>query len=113
LGLADTNREHRHGGIGLLTPHDVYHDLAQSRRDDRAAVLTAAWHARPDRFPNGCPVPPELPTAAWISKPLAASVGRVTQADGIAGESEVMASDQKEITRCQYRKLRPRLSQTR
>jgi putative transposase len=63
------NREHRHGGIGLLTPHDVHHGLGQSRRAERAAVLTAAWQRTPERFPGGCPVPPELPTAAWINRP--------------------------------------------
>jgi putative transposase len=84
------NREHRHGGIGLLTPHDVHHGLAQSRREDRAAVLTAAWRTRPGRFPNGCPVPPALPTAAWINKPSAEAPLAVEPST--VGESEVSTS---------------------
>ena len=32
--------------------------------------LRAAYAAHPERFPRGVPVPPPLPTAAWINKPL-------------------------------------------
>ena len=35
----------------------------------RAAVLRAAYAAHPERLPRGVPVPPPLPTAAWINKP--------------------------------------------
>jgi putative transposase len=63
------NREHRHSGIAMVTPHDLHHGLAEGRRRDRAAVLRAAWEKYPQRFPHGCPVPPELPAAVWINKP--------------------------------------------
>jgi len=62
------NREHRHGALGLMTPHDI-HDAAKWQR--RAAVLRAAYQAHPERFPRGVPVPAPLPTAAWINKPPA------------------------------------------
>jgi putative transposase len=63
------NLEHHHSGLGLLTPHDVHHGLAQARIERRAATLADAWRAHPDRFPRGRPSPPALPTEAWINKP--------------------------------------------
>jgi hypothetical protein len=35
--------------------------------------LRAAYAAHPERFPRVVPVPPPLPTAAWINKPPAFS----------------------------------------
>jgi putative transposase len=67
------NRAHCHSGIGMLTPHDLHHGLAASRRDERAAVLLDAWTKHPERFPHGRPVPPALPTAVWINKPSLAA----------------------------------------
>ena len=63
------NTEHRHSGLGLHTPHDVHYGLAEARRAARAAVLMAAYAARPDRFVRHHPVPAALPTAAWINPP--------------------------------------------
>ena len=64
------NTEHRHSGIGLLTPHDLHYGLAPARVHQRAAALTAAYAVHPERFPRGVPQPPEVPTAAWINKPV-------------------------------------------
>ena len=63
------NTVHRHSGIGLLTPHDVHHGLAERRRAERAQVLQAAYAITPERFVRQVPVPPALPTAAWINPP--------------------------------------------
>jgi putative transposase len=63
------NLEHRHGALGLMTPHDMHHGLAAAKWQQRAEVLRAAYAAHPERFPRGVPVPPPLPTAAWINKP--------------------------------------------
>jgi putative transposase len=63
------NDEHHHTGLGLLTPGDVHFGLAEHRHANRAAVLKAAQIAHPERFVSGTPVPPHLPTAAWINKP--------------------------------------------
>jgi hypothetical protein len=49
------NCEHRHGGIGLLTPHDVHDGLADQRVAARARVLVAAHAAHPERFSAGVP----------------------------------------------------------
>jgi putative transposase len=67
------NHEHRHGGIGLLTPHDVHYGLADQRVAARARVLAAAHAAHPERFPAGVPTPPPPPTAVWINPPTPTS----------------------------------------
>jgi len=64
------NEEHHHAGIGFFTPHDVHYGLAEARRDARAEVMQAAYHAHPERFPHGLPALPRLPHAVWINKPV-------------------------------------------
>jgi len=66
------NNEHHHTGLGLLTPADVHFGRAEQRHADRATVLLAAKSAHPERFVRGIPIPPPLPTAAWINKPKSA-----------------------------------------
>jgi putative transposase len=61
--------DHRHSGIGLHTPYDLHHGLADAVRDKRAFVLTEAYQRNPERFPNRPPTPPKIPEAAWINKP--------------------------------------------
>ena len=63
------NDEHRHGGLGLLTPRDVHHGLGGARLAARDVVLAAAFAARPERFPGGHPSAGVVPTAVWINKP--------------------------------------------
>jgi putative transposase len=63
------NREHRHGGISLLTPHDVHFGLAAGRVAARAATLTTAYAAHPERFAAGAPKPAPAPSAVWINPP--------------------------------------------
>ena len=68
------NKEHRHVGIGLLTPETMHYGLAQDVRKAREEVLRAAYEAHPERFVHKIPVPPGIPEAAWINKPKPASV---------------------------------------
>ena len=63
------NDDHHHGALGLLTPRDVHHGLAEARLDDRAIVLSAAYDLHPERFPHGRPKPAIPPTEVWINKP--------------------------------------------
>ena len=63
------NTEHRHGGLGLLTPHDVHYGLAEQRLAARAAVLAEAYAAHPERFPRGLPQPAGCPSEVWINPP--------------------------------------------
>jgi putative transposase len=73
------NNEHRHAGIGLLTPHDVHHGLGAARPAARNAVLAAAFAARPERFPAGAPSAGLVPAEVWINKPKQRSAGEETQ----------------------------------
>ena len=63
------NNEHHHSGLGLLTPADVHHGLAEQRVAARARVLAAAHAVHPERFPAGPPQPPALPVEVWINPP--------------------------------------------
>lgn len=63
------NCEHRHSGIGLLTPEMVHYGMAKAVVDQRRVVLASAFEAHPERFVSGLPTPPPLPEAAWINKP--------------------------------------------
>ena len=64
----------------LKPPADVHFGRAEQRRAHRALVLEAAQCARPERFVRGTPVPPPLPTAAWINKPKAADGSVISRA---------------------------------
>jgi putative transposase len=63
------NQEHRHAGIGLMTPASVHYGQAKEIHEDRARVLASAYSRTPERFVRRPPRPPALPTAAWINKP--------------------------------------------
>jgi putative transposase len=63
------NTEHHHSSLGLLTPADVHHDLAEERVAARAALLATAYAAHPERFPGGLPRPPAPPVEVWINRP--------------------------------------------
>jgi putative transposase len=63
------NHEHRHSGIGLMTPATVHHGRANAVHAERARVLEAAYAATPERFVRHAPTPPPVPAAAWINKP--------------------------------------------
>lgn len=63
------NQEHYHTGIALLTPAMLHYGQAETVIQQRAAVLTAAYHAHPERFVNKPPTPTPAPVAAWINPP--------------------------------------------
>jgi putative transposase len=64
------NHEHRHSGIGFHTPASVHSGRAENIHLERARVLHAAYAAHPERFVRHPPVPPRLPSAAWINRPV-------------------------------------------
>jgi putative transposase len=63
------NEEHRHSGIGLLSPAMVHFGRAPEVQAARAVTLARAFAAHPERFVRRPPRPPELPTAVWINPP--------------------------------------------
>jgi putative transposase len=68
------NNEHRHSGIGMLTPAAVHSGLGEAVLERRRVVLEAAYAQHPERFVHGTPRPAELPDAVWINKPEIANV---------------------------------------
>jgi putative transposase len=73
------NADHRHVGIGLMPPEAVHYGWAPDLHATRADVLGVAYRAHPERFVNGHPVPPPLPTAVWINPPVTAKTEEVSQ----------------------------------
>jgi putative transposase len=63
------NHEHRHTGLGLMTPAAVHSGRAAELYLRRSALLAAAHAANPERFVRGLPTPPALPTQVWINRP--------------------------------------------
>ncbi len=69
------NHVHHHSALGLHTPADVHYGRAPALQSKRAEILTAAYHAHPERFRRP-PSPPKLPTIAWINQPPEVIVNR-------------------------------------
>ena len=63
------NEQHRHSGLGLLTPAMVHSGQAAAVLAARQIVLDAAYQAHPDRFVRRPPKPLPLPSEVWINKP--------------------------------------------
>ena len=63
------NTQHRHSGLGLLTPDKVHYGLADEIQTARQQVLHKAFANHPERFVNGPPRPPRVPRAVWINQP--------------------------------------------
>lgn len=63
------NYDHRHSGIGMLTPASVHEGRAAEIHAERQKVLDQAFEVHPERFPKGRPKPPDLPGPAWINRP--------------------------------------------
>lgn len=66
--FAHYNHEHRHTGLGLMTPADVHHGRADNVIAARQSVLDDFYHRHPQRFRTP-PQAPRLPEAVWINKP--------------------------------------------
>ena len=63
------NDDHRHSGIGMMTPAMVHYGLATAVRENRQKTLDVAYAAHPERFVRRSPTPPNLPKEVWINKP--------------------------------------------
>ena len=63
------NEEHRHSGIGFMTPTAIHFGTAPALWQQRAKVLQAAYAAHPERFKGKHPMPPKLPTIVGINLP--------------------------------------------
>lgn len=63
------NDDHRHSGIGMMTPATVHYGLASAVSENRQVALNAAYAAHPERFVRRPPTPPQIPKEVWINKP--------------------------------------------
>lgn len=63
------NGEHRHSGIGLVTPRQRHDGTDRQVYRDRREVLKVFYERHPERFVRGVPLPPELTGKVWINKP--------------------------------------------
>jgi putative transposase len=63
------NCEHKHSGIGLMTPEQVHYGMDKQILLQRSAVLEKAFHKHPKRFKGKIPQPLPVPEAAWINPP--------------------------------------------
>jgi hypothetical protein len=63
------NAQHRHSGIGLMTPEQVHYGMAKQIFKNRTEVLKMAFEQHPNRFKNKQPSPPMVPDEVWINKP--------------------------------------------
>jgi putative transposase len=63
------NDEHRHSGIGLVTPAQRHSGEDKLVYERRQIVLEQFYKQFPERFVHGLPSPPTLPKEVWINKP--------------------------------------------
>ena len=63
------NEEHRHSGIGMLTPAMLHFGQAPAILAKRQAILDAAFADHPERFVRRPPTVPDLPSQVWINPP--------------------------------------------
>ncbi len=83
------NHEHRHSGIGLMTPYAVHHGLAPQITAARQVTLLDAYVRHPERFVRMPPRPPVLPEAAWINPPAKETTLLNASGSAIATPDEV------------------------
>ncbi len=91
------NNDHRHSGVGLMTPADVHYGRAEQLTTARRQILLEAQRAHPERFVRGTPQPPVLPPQAWINPPpqkttLQDAAGAILSASSIPGVPPFSAS---------------------
>lgn len=63
------NDEHRHSGIGFMTPASVHFGRASAIDERRRRLLEAAYATHPERFKGRVPTPPALPKIVGINLP--------------------------------------------
>jgi len=68
------NEQHYHTGLNLLTPASVHYGQAETIRQQRQAVMNAAYAAHPERFSKGLPVVAAPPKEVWINPPSPANL---------------------------------------
>ena len=68
------NQEHRHSGVGLLTPAAVHYGRAENLLRQRQDVLNVAYQRHPERFVRNAHKPPAVPSEVWINRPVSTAL---------------------------------------
>ena len=63
------NPEHRHSGIGMMTPEAVHFGRAPGILAARQRTLDQAFARHPERFVRNPPAPRDVPQEVWINPP--------------------------------------------
>ncbi len=84
------HHQHRHSGLGWMSPESVHHGKAQGIRQRRQEVLDEAYARTPKRFVGKPPQAPKLPAKVWINPPSSSEVNLgEKESTSPAGELEV------------------------
>jgi putative transposase len=63
------NQQHRHSGLGMLTPEMVHFGQTKEVLSKQQVVLDAAYKLHPERFVRHPPKPKSPPSQVWINQP--------------------------------------------
>jgi len=85
------NEEHRHGGIGYLTPAQVHYGKVDQIMEKRERALAVAFRAHPERFKGRQPVSPAPAATVWINPP---AIDRDGQPSSRSRQNVVIEQDQ-------------------
>ena len=99
------NTEHRHSGVGFMTPASVHCGLAKEIENERNGVLASAYLRHPERFVRREPRAPRLPEAVWINPPEEEKRGRM--GGPAAAERSVSGFREEEDLTCEITDPRP------
>jgi len=86
------NTEHRHSGIGFLTPETVHYGRAPEVIAARQQILDRAHARHPERFVRKPPRAPLLPEAVWINRPETHRIDTPPDAPENASQFEALAA---------------------
>jgi len=80
--------QHHHTALGLMTPAAIHFGTAETLWLKRQAVLQVAYHAHPERFCQGQPVPPRWPAHVGINAPKTLPLS----GDGLSNDTKLSPS---------------------
>jgi putative transposase len=63
------NQQHRHSGLGMLTPEIVHFGQTEEVLSKQQVVMDAAFHLHPERFVRHAPKLKSPPLQVWINPP--------------------------------------------
>lgn len=83
-----------------MTPVAVHFGTALALQQQRAKVLTAAYHAHPERFKGKLPTPPQLPTIVGINLPQVSYPNKEKTPDKPKPTQQLLTNFSAEVSQC-------------